>query len=105
MPPRVNTTQAHALWAIYRAGMLTTRNQWGYVETDGRAKSQTIISLGNRELASVDVLEPLRVSAGERIYSSITQWEATLTRLGQEWIAEQMVSLEGLPSRKDSATL
>jgi len=104
-PPRVSDTQAQALWAIYRAGMLTTRNQWAYVETDGRVKAQTIKSLGTRELAYVEILAPLQVCAGERVYSSITQWEATLTYAGELWIAYYMADIEGLPPQRNRRTV
>jgi hypothetical protein len=103
--PRVSETGAQALWALYRAGVLTTLGQWAFVDNDGRVKGQTIKSLAVRELAHVVHKPPLRVTSGERVYSSVMQWEATLTRAGQEWIAQQIVKTEGLPTRGKRPTV
>jgi hypothetical protein len=100
MAARVTPNQQQALWAVYRAGTLTTLNQWEYVANDGRVRGQTINGLWTRRLVEARHLPPLRVTADQRIYSSVMQWEATLTRAGQEWIAEQFMKDQGLPTQR-----
>lgn len=103
--PRVSPTQDRALWALYRAGTLTTLNQWEYVGNDGRVRGQTMNGLHHRRLADVTRLPDLQVQAGERVFHAAMQWHAELTRAGQEWIAGEFVRIEGLPSPNDPSTV
>ncbi len=106
--PRLTYTQKLAMWAVYRAGHLTTLNQWKYVTDYGRIRTQSIRSLGvgGPELVCYEEYPSLRVTAPDgRVYTSTIQWSAELTQEGQEWIARQMVEIEGLPDPPPRATV
>lgn len=103
--PKLSATQTHAMWAVYRAGRLTTLNQWDYVADTGRVRGQTVNGLAHRRLITAVSLPSWKVSTPERVYSGVSQWEATLTREGEEWIAREFVRTEGLPSQGTRTTV
>lgn len=104
--PRFTPTQEHGLWSVYRAGTLTTGNQWEHVRTDGRVKVQSLRSLASQGFVFLEELQPLQVSgANGRVYSSTVQWRAHLTPDGEQWIARQMTEIEGLTTPQPRVTL
>jgi hypothetical protein len=93
-PKKLTPTQERVMWAAYRHGGLNqfTRLGEGPHWSERYAPVSTVRALGSWGFLQTDIRERMRVHVGDQVHESPHIWEASLTRKGEEWVAQHLAN-------------
>lgn len=102
---RLTDLQERAMWSMLRLGTVSAHMPVDDADPPWIVVS-TIRALHAKGLVRMEERGRMRVmSPDRRQFQSPLLWEATLTRAGEEWLADKTAEIEGLPTNPSGVTV